>query len=1078
MSLDMKSQSTGSMEMREESGEQGRHCFMKEVYRPDITTIFQLGKRLAFRRYCQKEGRDATQYAIDLVAHKYPLLTVLEVNLDGKDKSSLWLDGFGCPRSSIRATCSGYHFMVADPETLVAVQSQYASRAPRGSEFGLLDMTAGVPNSAGKFDLVIVKGIPEDKRENVKLLNNLCGRAKEGGFVLSVGGMLRYMAPAYGDDRDGRPLGEGVYLRYLRPKATSPRPRITIVRFKDTPALDDLQTVLDVLEKGTGPRWYFNKDTDPGPNDPVLVLDEMATDIMTDIDSKQWAILQSLIQQQNKILWVTVGANLNVTNPNRAAITGLFRSIRSEDPTARLITLDVEDSWTVENTAAAISTCLNRLTDSPSSPAGASDYEFVSREGMIHVARIVPDPDLNYPPRPRTFDILTHDKIVQLGVQTIGDIDSLVWSEAPRTAPPAGNEVEVQVYAAGLNHKDLLVTMGTMPGDQRMLGGEAAGYVVRVGGPNTGFRHGDRVVVFSGGAIANRIITNKARAHRIPDWMSFEQAATLCAVYLTCMHALLGLADLKKGQRILIHNPESGVGIAAFQLAKYAGAEIFAMVCTPGDREYLMYHKGFNLPEDHIFDSRTTEFAEQILQATNGNGVDVVFNTTTNDMLDTFLRTLGDGRTIIELGKRDIHSSSNLPVKPLDRNISFYTVDMSPEQASNEVVAGLMSKMFHLINQGHIRPITPMKIFHFTEAPSALRFLSEGKHISKVVLSVGGIASRPANPSRPLSLYDIASHLVSPITKYLPSLPVPAILTDRNPPPPPQSPRPRITVPFYPSPPNLTLCPKSSYLIVGDLKGITGTLALFLAEHGARHLTIIIQPSNTSDSVSQSIITQLTSLGTNLSLPNCDISSLEQLQSTLSKLPYPIKGVIIQCTIPPHNHDRDFPFELMTHEQYTAAIQPKITGTWNLHNLFPNVDFFVLLRSLSGVLGTKGHAHHAAVNTFLTSFAEYRRGLSMKCYVADLGLSEPAGFTPQREGSQEKNLDNRGQGGVDEVLLRRVFHEALVGGKGRIITGLSKSQLMDKLLRNDARFGGLLAAGGEVRGGCTTRLASGGIGND
>lgn len=274
--------------------------------------------------------------------------------------------------------------------------------------------------------------------------------------------------------------------------------------------------------------------------------------------------------------------------------------------------------------------------------------------------------------------------------------------------------------------------MGIVPGDETALGHEAAGVVTKVSPGASGVSVGDRVVVFGKGSFANRIQTSPARIHRIPDGMSFEEAATLPVVYLTGIHSLLEHGNLSAGKSVLIHSAAGGVGLAAVQLAQYVGAEVFVTVGTAEKREFLK--STFGIPDERIFNSHNTEFGEQILTVTDGRGMDVVLNSLVGDMLEESFRILADGGIMLELGKRDALDGNSLPMAHFDRNISFRSIDISPEKASDALVSRLFSELFKLIDGGFIRPITPMHKFSWTDIPSAFRFLRPGTHIGKVVL--------------------------------------------------------------------------------------------------------------------------------------------------------------------------------------------------------------------------------------------------------------------------------------------------------------------------------------------------------
>lgn len=285
--------------------------------------------------------------------------------------------------------------------------------------------------------------------------------------------------------------------------------------------------------------------------------------------------------------------------------------------------------------------------------------------------------------------------------------------------------------------------MGTAPGDETALGHEGAGIVTKVSQGIPDLSVGDRVVVFDKGCFANRIHTRPTRVHRIPPSMTFEEAATIPAAYLTAIYSLLDQANLSTGNSVLIHSAAGGVGIAAIQIAQSIGAEVYVTVGTSEKKEFLK--SAFGLPDDRIFHSRDTEFGDRILSATNGRGVDVVLNSLTGNMLNESFRILADGGIMVELGKKDVLDRNSLPLASFDRNCSFRVVDLSPEKTADSLLAGLMSRLFDLVEKGSIKPIAPIQKFAWTDIPAALHFLRPGTHIGKVVLTQDGMVQVPVS---------------------------------------------------------------------------------------------------------------------------------------------------------------------------------------------------------------------------------------------------------------------------------------------------------------------------------------------
>lgn len=227
--------------------------------------------------------------------------------------------------------------------------------------------------------------------------------------------------------------------------------------------------------------------------------------------------------------------------------------------------------------------------------------------------------------------------------------------------------------------------MGIVPENEHLLGLEGAGIVRRVASDVTSYKPGDRVVVFEKGTFANRIQVTTERTHKIPDHLSYTDAATITGVYLTSLYSLFNLANLQKGNSVLIHSAAGGIGISAIKLAQYKQAEIYVTVGTEDKRLFL--ESEFGIPRSRMFSSRSTTFAKEILAATDGRGVDVILNSLTGELLDETWRICADGGTMVEIGKRDILDRKQLAMEPFDRNCSYRALDFSHKQISDVLIA-------------------------------------------------------------------------------------------------------------------------------------------------------------------------------------------------------------------------------------------------------------------------------------------------------------------------------------------------------------------------------------------------------
>ena len=420
----------------------------------------------------------------------------------------------------------------------------------------------------------------------------------------------------------------------------------------------------------------------------ILILDDLASPVLSTIGEGRWAALQALSTLRNKILWVTEGSQFEVTKPENAMIHGLVRTIHDEDPSVNFTTLDVESSLG-EHTIPTIHVVLESLQTSTFKKS--ADYELAERRGTIYISRVFPDYLMNKFTREERYgaELLAkplHDTDcrVRLDCERVGSLDSLKFTEVDsHELPLQENEVEIEIAAAGLNFKDTAISTGLIPGNQRLLGYEGAGTIRRSGSAQ--YRPGQRVLFIKPGSFANRIVAPTGLVHAIPESMSFEEAATLGAVYPVAIYSLFDLANTRRGQRVLIHSAAGGLGIACIQVCQYIGAEVYATVGNNEKRKFLV--DTFGIPSSKIFNSRSTVFAAQLMDTTNGEGVDVIINSLTGDLLEESWHCIREGGTMVELGKRDIIERNYLPMEPFSRNVSYRSFDISHKSVPESVLA-------------------------------------------------------------------------------------------------------------------------------------------------------------------------------------------------------------------------------------------------------------------------------------------------------------------------------------------------------------------------------------------------------
>jgi NADPH:quinone reductase-like Zn-dependent oxidoreductase len=336
-----------------------------------------------------------------------------------------------------------------------------------------------------------------------------------------------------------------------------------------------------------------------------------------------------------------------------------------------------------------------------------------------------------------------------------GDLSSLSPRDSVRQAPGAG-EVEVEVIAAGLNFRDVMEALGRIGDEARPLGLEFAGRVTAVGQGVAGLSPGDEVVGLRIGCLARHVVTRATLVAPKPAHLSFAEAAGLPIVFLTAAATLERIARLRPGRTVLVHAASGGVGLAALQIARAAGATVLATAGSPEKRAHLQA-----LGVECVADSRSVSFADAVRRATGGAGVDVVLNCLAGAMTDAGLALVRPGGTFIEIGKTDIRPADEIARRHPGIGYAVYDllgeIDRQPDRVGVEL-ATLMKRFV----PGGLTAL-PVRCFRFEEAATALRFLARARHIGKVAVGLEAVEPVVSLPSsRPRS----EETLSQPATAY------------------------------------------------------------------------------------------------------------------------------------------------------------------------------------------------------------------------------------------------------------------------------------------------------------------------
>jgi myxalamid-type polyketide synthase MxaB len=431
--------------------------------------------------------------------------------------------------------------------------------------------------------------------------------------------------------------------------------------------------------------------------------------------------------------WVVTGGAQAIepgetVHPEQAPLWGMVRSLMQEAPELQITCIDAmsdpaDDAWML----------LAELD------AAADESQVAFRGTERYVARLVRCPDAV---------ASAIDGPFRLQLKEYGSPDNLQLVPMTRQKP-GRNQVEIEVKATALNFRDVVVALGMLKdyyakemGIERAsdirLGFDCAGIITAVGEGVTGLAVGDEVMAPAVGGFASHGLAFRDGVMRIPKGMDHATAASLPSVFWTAYHSLVQLAQLKAGERVLIHAAAGGVGLAAIQIAQAAGAEIFA-TASPGKWDYL---KSQGIV--HIMNSRTLDFADEILRATGGEGVDVVLNSLSGAAAERSFSVLKKGGRFVELGKL----GGALPEEAARRpDAAYFTFELGSAIARDPAVSiRTGGEIRTLFESGVLRPL-PMTTFAIDNAAEAYRFMQQTRHIGKVVLTLGEVSAVRADAS-------------------------------------------------------------------------------------------------------------------------------------------------------------------------------------------------------------------------------------------------------------------------------------------------------------------------------------------
>ncbi|KIW56108.1 hypothetical protein PV05_04791 [Exophiala xenobiotica] len=683
------------------------------------------------------------------------------------------------------------------------------------------------------------------------------------------------------------------------------------------------QTMADALAAGVNKKF-------------CIVTLEAESPWLIDVDAKSFDNLQDLIVRSRRLLWLTRGAT-DGQEPGSSLITGLARAIRAENPGLVLATLDLDPRWHCDEQANIESIMRVFELSCEEKEEADPDWEYALRHAALEIPRYTPDAPtdamlqaMTTQRQPVPGPLKQGERSLKLEIGAPGMLSSLRFvSDEKLVEPLADDEVEIEVKATGLTPRDVLIATGQAPLDE--VGSECAGIVTKVGSAVTKVKLGDKVVTWQRheGCLRTHLRNSESCVLVIPEGLTFEDAASVPMAFATAWYALSLRARLAKGQRVLIHNAASAVGQASIMVAEHLAGEVLATVSTAEEKAVV---EKYNVKPENILNVADAEFVKGVKRLTNGKGVDVVLNSLTGEALRQTWHCVAPFGYFIELGQQDILGNTGLDMGPFKHNVTFIGVNLQELCRSNEqLAASLFCEVWELLSLGQIKPPQGLSTFKYSQMEEAFNAM-QASNIGKVVATVE----------------DEDEVLIVP----------PGIQA-------------------------LNFDPKASYVLAGGSGGIGPLIAAWMADHGAKNL-IVLSRSGIQRPDAKEVYDALGVRGVAVKDVKCDITdpsavaaAVEEYQKTMP----PVKGVIMGAV-----KLEDSVFDNMTYANWKNCLDPKVKGTWNLHEAMPkDMDFFVCLSSIGGSVGNRGQGNHAAESTYQDALMEHRRNLGMAGCSIDIG---------------------------------------------------------------------------------------------
>ncbi|KAI1735252.1 polyketide synthase [Xylaria scruposa] len=770
----------------------------------------------------------------------------------------------------------------------------------------------------------------------------------------------------------------------------------------------------------------------------VISLLEAENELLATMSPQDMDNLRAITDVVTDLLWIT-GASMLGTQPdaNLTLSSGLSRALMLEQPALRFSIVDVGRLVQGNNTPETYANIVKAMV----SRYDKDDCEFIESNNLLFVSRYGPDFGYNSLFRRRTeqHSALEKQSVASVGrarlsIRRPGGMDTLHFQQqlpqkSDHLPPPA--YVDIQTKAVSLSGGDVFaLTAGTKSTTATYFAG-----VVSAVGPDVGhLKLGDRIVACAPHQLGTVVRVPARSVYPILDQESFTVMPLVLSAYSTALYATDDITQLRKHETVLIHADSGSASMAAIQLAQKRKAVVYTTVTSSNERRL---HQQLGIATSHIFDAQDASFAQSLMGATDGRGVDVILNFALDgDMMHESWRCLAAFGRFVDLRERETQDAGRLGMGDFLHNQSFSSVKLSQLfYATNEAHRArwdeLMASTLELYRAGEAQPPTA-KVFDISQLPEAYRQFSSQDREGSIVLSLEESHSRVlVAPAKYTSIFDS----------------------------------------------------EKIYFLVGCLGGLGRSLSRWMMARGARHF-VFLGRSGSDKPSAQRLVSELERAGATVGVVRGDVCIAADVKAAVSACLSTGRriGGVIQAAMGLH----EALFTRMTNQAWHTGIAPKWKGTWNIHNALDghDLDFFLLTSSVSGTVGTATESNYCSANGFLDAFARWRRSQGKPAVSIGLGMISEVGYLHENP-EIEALLLQKGLQPLSEEDMLQVVDLSLAGDPidprgAHLLTGLEPAGIRALTAKgfDVASHGVLVEARGSVLLASIMAAESAGEGND